>query len=111
MITERLIRLREEKKLTKKDIAEFLKIDQSTYGKYELGKRQPDYDTLLKLADFFDVSVDYLLCRSNIRKLDNETKTSHNLDISSLPEEAIKQVEDYIDYVKHKYNTDGSLKK
>lgn len=111
MITERLTRLREEKKLTKKDIAEFLKIDQSTYGKYELGKRQPDYDTLLKLADFFDVSVDYLLCRSNIRKLDNETKTSHNLDISRLPEEAIKQVEDYIEYVKQKYNPDGSLKK
>ena len=112
MLTERLIKLREEKKLTKKEVAEFLKIDQSTYGKYELGKREPDYDTLLRLADFFEVSVDYLLCRSNIRKFGKtETKAFHNLDVDGLPSEAIKQVEDYIEFVKQKYNPDGTLKK
>ena len=111
MLTERLIQLREEKKLTKKEVAEFLKIDQSTYGKYELGKREPDYDTLLRLADFFDVSVDYLLCRTNIRKLDKtETKAFHNFDIDGLPDEAIKQIEDYIEFIKQKYKTDGSMK-
>ncbi|MDF2854663.1 MAG: putative transcriptional regulator [Neobacillus sp.] len=114
MITERLIKLREEKKLNKKVIAEFLKIDQSTYGKYELGKRQPDYNTLIKLADFYEVSVDYLLGRTCMKNSSNskaETNASHNLDISSLPDEAIKQVEDYIDYIKQKYNPDGNLKK
>ncbi len=110
MLTERLINLRQEKRLTKKDVAEFLKIDQSTYGKYELGKREPDYETLLRLADFFNVSLDYLLCRTNIRKV-KETKAYHNLDVEGLPDEAIKQVEDYIEFVKLKYNPDGSLKK
>ncbi len=114
MLTERLILLREERGLTKKDIAEYLKIDQSTYGKYELGKREPDYDTLQKLADFFSVTTDFLLGRTDIRtpiETKIETKAYHNLDTSGLPEEAIKQVEDYIELMKLKYNPDGRLKK
>ena len=63
MFSDRLSQLRKELGMTKKDVAEKLNIDQSTYGKYELSKRQPDYDTLIKLASFFDVSVDYLLGR------------------------------------------------
>ncbi len=114
MLTERLIQLREEKKLTKKEVAEYLKIDQSTYGKYELGKREPDYEILVKLGDFFEVTTDYLLGRTDMRntaKSSHETKAYHNLDVAGLPNEAIKQVEDYIEFVKQKYNPDGSLKK
>lgn len=109
MLKERLIQLREEKSLTKKDVAGFLKIDQSTYGKYELGKREPDYDTLLRIADFFDVSLDFLLGRSDLHK--PEVKALHNLDTSGLPEEAIRQVEEYIELIKLKYNPDGTLKR
>jgi transcriptional regulator with XRE-family HTH domain len=114
MLTERLILLREEKRLTRKDIAEYLKIDQSTYGKYELGKREPDYDTLTELANFFDVTTDYLLGQSNIRNHQEsriETKAYHNLDTSGLPEEDIKKVEEYVELLKKKYNPDGTLKK
>lgn len=50
--------------MTKKEVAELLKIDQSTYGKYELGKRQPDSEMLKKLADIFNTSVDYILGRT-----------------------------------------------
>ena len=67
----RLSLLREELGISKKDVAQKLNIDQSTYGKYELSKRQPDYDTLLKLASFFNVSVDYLLGRTENRTSDN----------------------------------------
>jgi len=61
MFSARLAQLREERGLTRKEVAEKLNIDQTTYGKYELSKRQPDYDTLKKIASFFDVSIDYLL--------------------------------------------------
>lgn len=67
MFSIRLTQLREDLGLTRKDVAEKLNIDQTTYGKYELSKRQPDYDTLQKLATFFNTSVDYLLGRTNDR--------------------------------------------
>src|SRR4051812_6368349 len=114
MLNKRLILLREEKKLTKKAVAEFLKIDQSTYGKYELAKREPDYEILLKLATFFNVSIDYLLGRIDVRNLQEpkiEIKPSGNLDVSILPEEDIRKVEEYVEMLKQKYNSDGSLKK
>ncbi len=114
MLSERLILLREEKGITKKAIAMHLKIDQSTYGKYELDKREPDYETLLKLADFYEVSVDFLLGRSDIRnpqETKGEPKGLYGLEVSGLPEEALLQVREYIEYVKHKYTTEGDSKK
>lgn len=63
MIGMRLRELREAKGLSRKAVAEKINIDQTTYGKYELNKREPDSETLKKLADFFEVTVDYLLGR------------------------------------------------
>lgn len=65
MLTDRLEALRISKGMTKKGVAEYLKIDQSTYGKYELGKREPDYDTLSKIAQLFNTTTDYLLGNSD----------------------------------------------
>ncbi|MCX8130396.1 MAG: helix-turn-helix domain-containing protein [Clostridia bacterium] len=59
-----LKQLREERQLSQKIIAEFLGITRQAIASYELGKREPDYDILRKLADYFGVSVDYLLGRS-----------------------------------------------
>lgn len=107
MFTKRLTLLRKEKGLTKKEVAKFLKIDQSTYGKYELGKREPDYETLSKLADFYSASADYLLGRSDVRTHKTPTpQVKIGLDISGLPQEAVKQIEEYIEFVKHKYKFD-----
>lgn len=108
----RLKQLRKEKNLTQKELATLLNVSDRSVGFYETGERDPDTDTLRKLSDFFDVSIDYLLCISDIRKIEKvETKAYHNLDVAGLPDEAIKQVEDYIEFVKQKYNPDGSLKK
>lgn len=63
MIGMRLKELRESKSFTRKYVADQIKIDQTTYGKYELNKREPDSETMKSLADFFGVSVDYLLGR------------------------------------------------
>lgn len=91
MFSTRLTQLRNERGLTRKEIAEKLNIDQTTYGKYELSKRQPDYQMLEKLASFFGVSIDYLLGRSHERNPDisylNETLPS---ETRSLIEEVLE---------------------
>ncbi len=109
---QRISSLRQELKLTQKELAEKFNISPSSIGMFEQNRRSPDSELLNRFADFFNVSVDYLLCRTNNRKLEkNKTKASHILDVDGLPEEAIKQVEDYIEFVKQKYNTDERLKK
>lgn len=60
---ETLKLLRKQKGLKQKDVADFLGITVSAYGNYELDQRQADYQTLCKLADYFNVTVDYLLGR------------------------------------------------
>ena len=60
---ERLIEQRKLNKLTQRQIAEKLGIAQSSYIRYENGSAEPTLETLVKLADLFDVPVDYLLGR------------------------------------------------
>lgn len=55
--------LREQKKLKQKEIAEILHIAPSTYGGYELETSEPNINTLIQLADYYDVSLDYLVGR------------------------------------------------
>lgn len=66
MLRKRLPELRRNKKITQEVIAKHLSIPRSTYSNYESGKREPDYETLIKLADFFGVTTDYLLGRKLI---------------------------------------------
>lgn len=63
----RLKELREDKDLYQKDLAKYLKIDQSNYSKYELEKINIPIDTLKKIADFYQTSIDYLLYRTDTR--------------------------------------------
>lgn len=58
---KRLRQLRTNKKLTQKNVAEFLGVDRTTYVKYETGASEPNFETLQRLATFFGVSTDYLL--------------------------------------------------
>ncbi len=57
----RLKELRIAQKLYQKDIADMLGVDRTTYTKYESGASEPDIATLIQLADFFGVTVDYLI--------------------------------------------------
>ena len=61
----RLKDLREDKDLTQKHISSLLNIKQNTYSQYETGNRQIPIELLIKLADFYDVSVDYILKRTD----------------------------------------------
>lgn len=64
-LSDRLIFLQREKNVLKKDIANAAGVSIMGYYRYERGTRLPTSDTLIKLADFFNVSTDYLLGRSD----------------------------------------------
>ncbi|SCX07891.1 Helix-turn-helix [Ruminococcaceae bacterium P7] len=57
--------MREDKDLTQQKIADILLCDQSLYSKYERGEREIPLALLVKLADFYDTSLDYLVGRTN----------------------------------------------
>jgi transcriptional regulator with XRE-family HTH domain len=66
-IAERLRSLRKEKNMRQADVAKLLGIGVRTYQYYESDEHRPDYEMLIALADFFGVSTDYLLGRSEER--------------------------------------------
>lgn len=69
-LAERMRELRKEKNLRQEDAAAELEISMSAYCRYELGMREPTASVLWRMADYYDVTVDYLLGRSDRRKFD-----------------------------------------
>src|SRR5690554_1156572 len=65
MLAKRLAALRKLNKKTQDDMAKLLGITRPAYTAYEAGRRNPDYETLQKIADYFNVSIDYLLGRTD----------------------------------------------
>ncbi len=61
LLPERLKTLRKEKKLTQQQLADKLGLISVTYLRYEKGQREPSIDTLMQIATFFEVSIDYLV--------------------------------------------------
>lgn len=111
---ERLKELREDKGLKQHEIADILGVGRPTIAGYETKGKQADHDKLKILADYFNVSIDYLLGRTDVKNPDNhkiETKSSRNLNLSGLPNEAIEEVEKYIELIKLKYRQDDKHKK
>lgn len=61
---ENIRNLREDNDKTQQELADYLNVKQTTYSKYELGKINIPIEVFIKLADYYDVSVDYLLGRA-----------------------------------------------
>lgn len=78
---ERVKGLRESFNLTREELAREFGISYSTLSKYETNGRFPDKDMLKNFADYFDVSLDYLLGRSDVRKFEC---ASNNSDIDTI---------------------------
>lgn len=111
---DRLKELRKSKELTQAELAKLFSLGESTISFYESNKRTPDYELLKQIADYFNVSIDYLLGRSNVRNPEENkviTKAFHSIDIEGLPDEAIKQVEEYVEFIKSKYKSNETSKK
>lgn len=107
----RLKKLREQKGLSQAEIARRLNINRITYSQYEMGRRHPDYETLNKIADFYGVSIDYLLGR----KLNDEIEVVDLEEVlesktkkvvwkgKELTEEQRKSLKDMIDLIHHRF--------
>lgn len=63
--SDRIIQLKNERKLLQKDIASSIGLSLRAYQYYEKGQKEPTLSVLLRLADYFDVSLDYLVGRSD----------------------------------------------
>ena len=61
--------LREDHDLKQKELAAYLSVDQSTYSDYENGRINVPVDMLIKIADYYKVSLDYLVGRSDSKKI------------------------------------------
>ncbi len=61
----RLKQLRKQKNISQLKLAMDLGLNQNSISRYENGEREADYATLIAFADYFNVSIDYLLCRTD----------------------------------------------
>ncbi|MCL2545744.1 MAG: XRE family transcriptional regulator [Oscillospiraceae bacterium] len=80
----RIQQLRKEKEMTQEDLAKILNINRSVVSKYESEDVPLTADTIITLTNFFNVTTDYLLCRSDTPTLPKE-KTKYEKIISKLP--------------------------
>lgn len=115
MFGDRLKALRQEKKLTQEGLGKILNKTKNNISQYETGKREPDNDTLYRIAEYFNVSTDYLLDRTDIRESadyilnnSNESFTTKGLGSNAecnedFPEEAKEEIEKFKEYIRYKY--------
>ena len=98
---KRLRDLRNSRGYTQRELAELLSIANSTLAMYEIDKREPDNKTLGILADFFNVTTDYLLGREQ----KNSTIAAHRTDnpTDDLPKEALDKIEEFKELMRLKY--------
>ena len=122
---QKLKELRIERGIQQKDLAATLGIGANTLSQYENGKREPDNKTLVKLADYFGVSVDYLLEHTDAPEKqenpswDSESKSkAHYIDDDDVKvalfggdgevtDEMWDEVRNFVDYVKSKHSKGG----
>ena len=103
MFYKRLKELRNEKKLSQKELGVVLKLSPSTIAMYETDQREPDTETIKIIAHFFDVSIDFLLGNSDIRNPYTEEKAIDReliSKINNLSPEGREKAKEYIEMLK-----------
>lgn len=101
---DRLIKLRKELNLTQEELAQKIGYTRTAISAWEIGRNEPSNADTIKLAEYFSVSIDYLLGKSDIR---NPEKTDLDKlqiglsakDYSNISEEQLKQIEEFAKYV------------
>lgn len=108
---DRLIELRNERNLSQTQVAASLGISRQAYGHYETGKREPDNETLIKLASLFDVTTDYLLGNSSEKASPPVTEEDVKVALfngdKNVTPEMWEEVKNFAMYIQAKYKSDG----
>lgn len=85
-VGEKLKNLRQKKDMTIREVARHFNIGKTTYANYEYDQRKPDYEMLKNFAEFYDVSVDYLVGTIDAKQHSRDTFTQEEL-LEVLPDE------------------------
>lgn len=117
MLGDRLKELRLNNGLKQSDLLKKFKLSSARYSQYENDKRVPDYELLIKFADFYNVSIDYLLGRTNVIKPENIDENDLLAKLNTADSETKASVEQFLNYLlyekerKNKEKEDNSTKK
>ncbi|HOJ10981.1 MAG TPA: helix-turn-helix transcriptional regulator [Clostridiales bacterium] len=126
MIGNRIKQLRKEYNLTQHQFGNLFGLYDSTICLYESGKRTPEYNIILKIADYFNVSVDWLLGRvdnKNLTMIENDKMPTELRNIGveylelamemseqSIPPEDVRKIMDAISALKNSISDDNNSK-
>lgn len=117
MLCEKLKKLRSSTNLTQSQFAKKIDVARTTYAMYEQGNREPDYETLCRIADYYGVSIDFLLGRTDSMKQqkDSADKTFEQFvnspdlqtwykELPENDEEELRQLKEIWEIIKKKEN-------
>ena len=103
VFAKRAKELRTESELSQKDLGNYLGgFSPSTIGGYESATRSPDLSTLIAYSKFFDVSVDYLIGDTNVRKTLYRVAASTDItqkNVGKLSQKAMEEIDQFVQYV------------
>jgi transcriptional regulator with XRE-family HTH domain len=95
--------LRNEKNMSQQELADALGISKSSINMYERGERQPNFEVLETIADFFNVDIDYLLGRTNkTTKIINPNTIAAHFDGDEYTPEELNEIKAFAEFVKSK---------
>ena len=83
----RLSELRKDKNATQTEVAKYLNVSREAYSQYETGRREMNYETMFLLADYFSVSIDYLLGRYEHNPMLVNKNEAHIIELYRLLDE------------------------
>ena len=104
MLGERISELRRRRKMTQRQLADYLSVSLNSVSLYERNLSTPDDDTKIKIAELFDVSMDYLMGTSSQETSLHKTQPRPSLLLyENLPPDAYKELQSFVKYLREKY--------
>ena len=106
---DRLIKLRKELNLTQEELAQKIGYTRTAISAWEIGRNEPSNADIIKLAEYFGVSTDYLLGKTDIRNIEEDFKFAYHKETEGLSEDEIKEALEF--YKKIKYGKENKKEK
>lgn len=106
-LADRLKEIRTDNNLTQSELGKILGVGKTTISMYENGNSTPNDEIKLKIAEHFNISLDYLLGKTDIKNYTEDPNITIALhsdtDYDELPKEAKDEINNFIEFIKQKY--------